>query len=175
MTSARVATKSEKPGVMLPPPPFKIRPAGKEDGPSVFRLLEEVLAEYALSPDAEGIDADLNDNETSYFTPGGGFFILMDEHDEMAGMVGIYPLGDGLCELRKMYLDKNYRGKRLGIYLMEFALAEARRLGFKIMTLETASVLKEAIGLYRSYGFQPVSEKHCHLPARCDLKFTLEL
>lgn len=175
MTAARAQTKAEYPGIMPPPPPFKIRPAGKEDGQSVFRLIEEVLAEYGLSPDPEGTDADLKDIEAAYFTPGGGFFILMDEHVQMAGMVGIYPLGDGLCELRKMYLDKNYRGKRLGIYLMEFALAEARRLGFKIMTLETASVLKEAIGLYTSYGFQPVAEKRCRLPARCDLKFTLEL
>ncbi len=163
------------PEVLLPPPPYRLRRAARGDGPAVFDMVSDILAEYGLFPDPEGTDADLNDIEASYFSHGGEFFILLTEHDEMAGTVGIYPLGDGICELRKMYLDKLHRGTGLGKYLMEFSLSEARQLGFETMTLETASVLKEALGLYTRYGFQPIEENNCHLPARCDLKFTLQL
>ena len=78
-----------------------------------------------------------------------------------------------ICELRKMYLHRDYRGKGHGKWLLEHALAEARRLGFKSVTLETASVLKEAIRLYERYGFQPC--RPAHLSPRCDQAYILEL
>jgi len=81
--------------------------------------------------------------------------------------------GSATCELRKMYLRRDHRGKGLGKRLLEHALAEARRLGFKRVTLETASVLKEAIRLYESYGFQPYVPTH--LSCRCDQAYLLEL
>ena len=57
--------------------------------------------------------------------------------------------------------------------LAEKALAEARRLGFGRIILETASVLKEAIDLYKKYGFQPYHASHC--AARCDQTYELSL
>jgi len=77
------------------------------------------------------------------------------------------------CELRKMYLRRDYRGQGLGKRLLEHALAEARRLGFKTVTLETASVLKEAIRLYETYGFKPYAPSH--LSRRCDQAYELRL
>ena len=77
------------------------------------------------------------------------------------------------CELRKMYLHRDYRGKGHGKRLLEHALAEARRLGFKTITLETASVLTEAILLYERYGFHPYQPPH--LSPRCDQAYILEL
>jgi putative acetyltransferase len=72
-----------------------------------------------------------------------------------------------------MYLHRAYRGRGLGRRLLEDALANARRLGFARMTLETASVLKEAIRLYESYGFTPYQPDH--LSGRCDHAYLLEL
>ena len=72
-----------------------------------------------------------------------------------------------------MYLHRDYRGKGHGKRLLEHALAEGRRLGFKRVTLETASVLKEAIRLYEAYGFQPC--RPTHLSCRCDQAYSLNL
>jgi len=83
------------------------------------------------------------------------------------------PASPGICELRKMYLHRDYRGKGHGKRLLEHALAEARRLGFQSVTLETASVLTEAIRLYEHYGFHPYSPPH--LSPRCDQAYRLEL
>jgi len=57
--------------------------------------------------------------------------------------------------------------------LLEDALAKARQLGFARITLETASVLKEAIRLYESYGFKPYTPDH--LSRRCDQAYVLDL
>jgi putative acetyltransferase len=63
-------------------------------------------------------------------------------------------------------LSASHRGKGLGRTLLEDALRQAEKLGFSVVTLETASVLREAIALYRKYGFEPYASSH--LSARCD-------
>jgi putative acetyltransferase len=72
-----------------------------------------------------------------------------------------------------MYLQKEHRGKGLGKFLLEDALSKARQVGFERMILETASVLKEAIALYKSYGFVEYNPRH--MSSRCDQAYQLEL
>ncbi len=132
-----------------------------------------VLDEYGLKPDPDGTDADLDDIEQSYYARGGAFCVLEEEDGSIVGAYGLYPLQNHTCELRKMYLRRTHRGRGLGRRLLEDALASARELGFTTVTLETASVLKEAIALYKRYGFVPCPSDH--LAARCDQAYVLEL
>ncbi|MDI6449935.1 GNAT family N-acetyltransferase [Sedimentisphaerales bacterium M17dextr] len=132
-----------------------------------------VLDEYGLRPDPDGTDADLDDIERSYFARGGTFRILQEEDGSLVGAYGLYPLQNHTCELRKMYLRRTHRGRGLGRRLLEDALASARELGFTTVTLETASVLKEAIALYKRYGFVPCPSDH--LATRCDQAYILVL
>lgn len=132
-----------------------------------------MLKEYGLKPDPTSTDADLEDIKSSYFERGGTFLVLEAEDSSIIGAYGLFPMENQTCELRKMYLHKAYRGQGLGKFLLEDALSRAKQLGFKEMILETASVLKEAIALYKSYGFmefQPV-----HLSDRCDQAYVLIL
>ncbi len=151
----------------------RLRRASNNDCEAVTRLVYGVLKEYGLEPDPDVTDADLKDIEQSYFARGGMFFVLEDRDGSIIGAYGLYPLENQTCELRKMYLDKSHRRKGLGRFLLDSALAEARKLGFRRMTLETASVLKEAIALYKRYGF--VEYEPEHMSARCDQAYMLEL
>ena len=151
----------------------KLRPANNEDREKITDLVYGVLREYGLKPDGACTDADLKDIEHSYFGRGGTFSVLEEQDGSIVGAYGLYPVDKRTCELRKMYLRSSYRGKGLGKLLLEDALAEARRMGFERMTLETASVLKEAIALYKSYGF--VEYEPEHLSSRCDQAYVLEL
>jgi len=151
----------------------KLRAATNTDCRNVAELVYGVLKEYGLRPDPESTDADLKDIERSYFVRGGAFYVLEEETGSIVGAYGLYPIDKATCELRKMYLHKLFRGRGLGKLLMESALTEARRLGFKRVTLETASVLKEAIGLYKSYGF--VEYQPERMSCRCDQAFVLQL
>ncbi|MHC4567855.1 MAG: GNAT family N-acetyltransferase, partial [Planctomycetota bacterium] len=147
--------------------------AGNEDRQDVTNLVYGVLKEYGLKPDPQATDADLKDIERSYFERGGAFFVLEDRDGSVIGAYGLYPIENQTCELRKMYLHKSHRGKGLGKFLLDSALEQATELGFKRVTLETASVLKEAIALYESYGF--VECQPDHMSQRCDQAYHLEL
>ena len=158
---------------MASEPTPRLRRASNEDCEQVTSLVYGVLKEYGLEPDPQATDADLEDIEQSYLARGGTFFVLEDQDGSIIGAYGLYPLGNQTCELRKMYLHNSHRGRGLGKFLLDSALAEARRLGFGRMTLETASVLKEAVALYERYGF--VEYEPDHMSARCDQAYMLEL
>lgn len=151
----------------------RLRPANNKDCDNIADLVYDILREYDLKPDPVCTDADIKNIESSYFGRGGTFFVLETEDGSIIGAYGLYPVKEHTCELRKMYLHKAHRGKGLGKFLLEDALSKARRLGFKRMILETASVLKEAIALYKSYGFVQYNPQH--MSSRCDHAYLLEL
>ena len=151
----------------------RLRLANNRDCENIASLVYGVLREYDLKPDPACTDADIKDIESSYFGRGGTFFVLETEDGSIIGAYGLYPIEEHTCELRKMYLHKAHRGKGLGKLLLEDALSKARQVGFERMILETASVLKEAIALYKSYGFIEYNPQH--MSNRCDQAYQLEL
>ena len=150
-----------------------IRPATNNDRQAILDLVAGVLQEYGLKTDPCTNDSDLADIEASYHRRGGIFDVLEDRQGAVVGSVGLYPLDSKSCELRKMYVRKELRGRGLGKRLLEHALSNARRLGFSRVTLETSARLKEARQLYSRYGFQPFAAQH--LAKRCDEAFELDL
>jgi len=150
-----------------------IRPATNADAEAIRTLVFGVLGEYGLLAEHEGVDLDLNDIEANYIRGGGLFDLIFDDAGRLIGTVGLYPRGEGVAELRKMYLAKGARGRGLGRMLLERVLALARELGFTRIELETSSKLVEAIGLYKRFGFQPFQPEH--IACRCDQAWALKL
>lgn len=148
------------------------RQATNDDMACVTEIIYQTLREYGLSPDPGETDKDLSDFEKYYFSRG-GYFEVCEVDGVVVGSWGLYPRDPGSCELRKMYLLSNQRGKGIGKEMMLRSLAKARELGFKRVELETASVLKEAIEIYKKFGFKPITGRH--LAARCDQAMELIL
>lgn len=155
------------------PPGFVLRPARNADCPSVQSLVFGILADYGLQADPGSTDADLFDLEAFYQGRGGAFSVVEDPEGNIVGSVGLAPDSPDSCELRKMYVLDRCRGLGLGKELLRHALEQARRLGFKEVRLETATVLKEAVAMYERAGFQPYEPGHC--AARCDAAYRLAL
>lgn len=153
-------------------PGFTFRDFKRSDGDEVRRVVTSVLREYGLSPDCGGIDADLEDIHGSYIGRG-GMFRVIEGGGAVVGCGGLYPLGGNEAEIRKMYLLPDARGQGLGRKLLQQLLDDAKARGFRRVTLETASVLKEAIRLYQSFGFRKVQRQH--FASRCDQAFALDL
>jgi putative acetyltransferase len=149
-----------------------VRSAENADCEKVQALVFGVLREYDLAPDPEGTDRDITDIESFYTNRGGVFELFEDEDGNLLGTVGLYPISAETVELRKMYFDKKLRGRGFGKKTLQRMIEKARSMGFKKIYLETASVLKEAVGLYEKFGFQPTDEKHT---PRCDQAFTLNI
>ena len=150
-----------------------LRNASNEDSEKIKNLVFTVLKEYKLKTDPEKTDQDLEDIEKNYLHSGGLFNLLETDDKKIIGCVGLYPISKERCELRKMYLDKEYRGRGLGKKLLEHSLSSASKLGFSEVVLETATVLKEAIQLYESFGFRKF--KTGELSSRCDQSYILKL
>jgi putative acetyltransferase len=153
-------------------PEIIIRTATNADCENVRRLVFGVLREYGLEPSPEGIDSDLNDIEANYIIRGGTFEILEDLDGNLLGTVGLYPFDDDRIELRKMYFLKKLRGRGFGKKMLQRMIDFAREKGYRQIVLETAGVLKEAIGLYKKFGF--IESQEMHAP-RCDKSFYLDL
>jgi putative acetyltransferase len=152
---------------------YSIRPSRFVDSAAVRAVVESVLREYGLEFDADNTDADLADVEASYAGRGGVFHVVESPAGTIVGCGGLFPIATNTVELRKMYLLPEARGRGLGKRMLANFLADARRLGYKRVILETNSVLKEAIALYRSFGFVPVARQH--LASRCDQAWELSL
>jgi putative acetyltransferase len=150
-----------------------IRAATNHDGDKVIALVFSVLSEFGLPSDPDVKDSDLNDIEGNYIRPGGIFEVLEDRQGNLIGTVGLYPLDDNTCELRKMYFVPQIRGLGLGRRILERMITKARQLGFTRMQLETVRVLEAAVHLYISAGFVPI--KTDHVSARCDQAYGLDL
>ena len=142
------------------------------DADAIKQLVFGILKDYGLEPDPASTDRDLEDIQKYYWQNKGCFYVLKKD-DQIIGNFGLYKINDDICELRKMYLSPNFRGRRLGRKMMEAAFEQAKKLGYKSIMLETASVLKEAISLYEKYGFKPYTPDH--LSARCDQAYICDV
>lgn len=152
---------------------FQFREAVAEDSSAIRAVVFDVLSEYDLAPDRDGADADLEDVVASYGQRGGSFRVLVSPAGAIVGCGGLYPIDRGEAEIRKMYFLPEARGRGLGRQLLQDLVDCARERGFERIVLETASVLDEAISLYRKNGFVPLARER--LTCRCDQAYVLSL
>jgi putative acetyltransferase len=153
---------------------FWIRGFQRGDAEAVRQLVFGILGEFGLAADHAGTDVDLSDVELHYLSPGGAFWVVEDGRGRIVGTCGLWldPRDPARCELRKMYLRPEWRGRGLGVQLLEAALGYARSVGRRRVELETNQAMTAAIGLYQSRGFREVEGETC---ARCDRRFALDL
>ncbi|HER00201.1 MAG TPA: N-acetyltransferase [candidate division Zixibacteria bacterium] len=83
-----------------------------------------------------------------------GRLIIAEYNSEIAGCVAVKKIGEGVCEMKRLYVRPKFRGKKIGRMLAERIVADASDIGYDLMRLDTLERLKEAISLYRSMGFK---------------------
>jgi ribosomal protein S18 acetylase RimI-like enzyme len=76
-----------------------------------------------------------------------------------AGSLALTDEGDDLGAVRWFVIDRELRGHGLGRRLVGELLAAAREFGLRGLWLETFSDLRAAAAIYRSVGFEVVSEE----------------
>ena len=133
-----------------------IRLLKKEDNPEIARIIRAVLTEFkANKPGTVYYDPTTDDLFNLFSKPLSEYWIL-EVDGKIAGGSGVYPtegLPQGCCELVKLYLLPEYRGKGYGKQLIEKCFVSAAKFGFKQVYLETMPELKMAVGLYQQCGF----------------------
>jgi GNAT superfamily N-acetyltransferase len=108
------------------------------------------LIEMAFS--YQSLDRELEMLSTAYGPPKGKT-LLADVGGEVRGAVAYRDLGQGACEMKRMFVPGRYHGQGLGKALCQALIAQAKADGFSVMRLDTGKLFAEAIGLYQSVGF----------------------
>ena len=80
-----------------------------------------------------------------------------------AGCIALRPLDDRRCELKRLYVRPEFRGRGVARALLSRLIAEAAGEGYELMLLDTLPVLSAATALYESMGFYP-AEKYNDSP-----------
>jgi putative acetyltransferase len=93
---------------------------------------------------------------------------------EVVGSVALRDLGDGVVELKRMYLRPDQRGRGLGRELLGVALDWARDRGMRAVRLDTSERMLAAQRLYEAYGFERVPGE-APRQGQCRLLYELRL
>jgi putative acetyltransferase len=133
-----------------------IRPIQLGDNPHIAKIIRATLEEFgANKPGTVYYDASTDHLFELFQAQGSGYFIAEVNGKMMGG--GGYFHSDGLpedtCELVKMYLLPESRGKKIGAAIILKSMEEAKKNGFTKMYLETMPELKRAISAYEKFGF----------------------
>jgi putative acetyltransferase len=113
----------------------------------IWQVSDEVISRYdAMS--------DIDDVRSHYFDNKGTFLVLVDD-GKVVGSGGIRRLSDEICELKRMWFLKDYRGRGLGMRMAQMLLDFAKNTGYKKVRLDTTDERKQAqaIKLYKQLGF----------------------
>ncbi|HSM84051.1 MAG TPA: GNAT family N-acetyltransferase [Nodosilinea sp.] len=146
--------------------PYLIRSWQPCDRTAAAALIAQVLREYGLTCEPTDSDRDALEVEACYWETGGEFWVV-EAAGALVGTAAYRPTSRGAraVELRKMYLLPQARGQGLGRHLLTALETAIQQRGFEEIWLETASVLKQAVGLYEASGYVPASGVET---ARCD-------
>jgi len=126
--------------------------------PAQIAQARELFLEYAqtlgFSLCFQNFDKELAELPGDYAPPPGR--LLLAEYDgQLVGCVALHKLGSGICEMKRLYLRSQFRGKGLGRALAERIIAEARQIGYRQMRLDTVEpMMKDAVAMYRRLGFK---------------------
>jgi len=128
--------------------------------PGILELIGGVFAEYGLTFDPAGYDADLTRIPAKYPEAGGAFWVL-EEDGRVLGTVAVVPLSVDEVEIKRVYLHASLRGRGSGRMLMEHALGWARAHGHRHVRLWSDVKFTRAHVMYERLGFVRTGLRDC--------------
>jgi GNAT superfamily N-acetyltransferase len=114
--------------------------------------MEKLMEQYI----AASIDGELKQLADVFSEAKRNAFWVVVSTNEIIGSFGIESRNLTDTELRRMYLDRGYRGSDIAQRMLDFAEARARALGFTKMVLSTAEIQHAAVKFYRKSGFRQI-------------------
>ncbi|WP_290792219.1 GNAT family N-acetyltransferase [Flavihumibacter sp. UBA7668] len=133
-----------------------IRPIQAGDNQELASIVRTALTEFGANKPGTVYYDDTTDHLFDLFQTAGSFYLIAEQDGKLLGGAGIFPtagLPEGWCELVKMYLRKEARGKGLGKELIRRSLDRAKRIGYHTVYLETMPELRKAVSVYEQFGF----------------------
>jgi putative acetyltransferase len=115
-------------------------------------LIENLDRELLRLYPAEGIfGVDFSDPKVKEMT-----FCVAYLNGIPAGCGGLRPLDKNAAELKRFYVEPDFRGRGVASAILNYIEEQARERCFSVIKLETGPKQPAAIGLYRKYGYKEI-------------------
>ncbi len=121
-----------------------------EDGKKLFM---EYAASLPIDLAFQRFEEELDTVQDQYGPPSGAL-VLVYAGSRAVGCAGVRSKGQGIAELKRMYVQPEFRGHHLGRLLLERSVSTARDLGYGKLRLDTLASMTSARRLYESFGFR---------------------
>lgn len=122
------------------------------------RLFREYEAWFGLDLCFQNFEGEVRDLPGKYALPDGRL-LLAFVGDVAAGCIALRKLEEGVCEMKRLFVRDEFRGRGIGVALIERIIEEGRSGGYVKLRLDTfAPKMGKAIELYRSHGFREIPQ-----------------
>lgn len=137
------------------------------------QMLVQGDAAFAKYLEIQNYDEELEHLEIKYGLPDGRLYLAYCG-EKPAGCIGLRKIDEQRCEMKRLYVRPEFRGKSIGRRLIEQIIADAKEIGYSCMLLDTLPFLQSALYLYREYGFYEI-ESYNDSPMNTSIYMRLDL
>lgn len=128
-----------------------------EDIAAVAGLVRDYAASLPVDLGYQDFEAEVAGLPGAYAPPAGALLLARDLAGTPLGCGAIRPLGDGIAEMKRLYVAPDARGTGLGRALAQALVATATQLGYRTLRLDTLPSMAGALALYRALGFREIA------------------
>jgi len=136
---------------------FTIAAAEARDIAEIAELFRAYEAHIGVDLSYQGFADELATLPGKYAPPRGQLLIARNANGAAIGCVALRSIDARCCEMKRLFVSPQGRGLGLGRALAEAVIAEAARLRYAELRLDTLPSMHEAITLYRKLGFAPIA------------------
>ena len=136
---------------------MQIRTIQPSDNGPLAEIIRSTLTEFGANHPGTVYFDSATDALSELFTKEQSIYYVAVIDGQIVGGGGIFPtqgLPADTCELVKMYLLPEARGKGLGRLIIEHCLEKAKESGFRNVYIESMPELKLALQVYEKFGFE---------------------
>ncbi len=135
---------------------IRVLEATPENMATVRDLFEEYAASLSFDLGFQNFAAELASLPGDYSLPHGCLLLAWSRGDAV-GCVGLRPLGQTTCEMKRLYVQPREQRIGVGRALVEAVIAQAKIRGYRAIRLDTVPGMDSAMRLYLSLGFQSIA------------------
>lgn len=105
--------------------------------------------------DLQRYDEEIQHLEEKYGMPSGRLYLAYCD-GKAAGCIGLKNMDGKNCEMKRLYVRPQFRGKNIGKLLIQKIIGDAKEIGYSYMLLDTLPFLEKAIHMYEKFGFYTI-------------------